>query len=630
MILFPKDFPDKLRSTILTSEVVGKKVKLKARGKDFQGLCPFHNEKTPSFTVNDLKGFYHCFGCSAHGDIISFVMKMQGLEFPDAIKQLADDFGIEIPQVKYEKFDEKKQEKVDRNYLIAEQIGKIFEENLSQSMADGARRYLAKRALSKEVIKKFHLGYTPASYDFLHKKLQSLGFSEDELLKSGVIAKNDQNKLYDKFRNRVIFPIFDKKNRVIAFGGRVLGEDLPKYLNSAETEIFRKNQTLYNINNARKAIFDKKYAIIVEGYMDVISLDANGIENVVAGLGTALSENHLTELFRLTDKIVICLDGDLAGIRAAKRVAEIALPIINAKKTLCFTFLPNAMDPDDFVRNYGAAALEKLLGDDAVSLSQALFEFTLIDLNLTKNSDISPENKAKIEENLLKKADLIKDGLSKKYFTQFFKNILFNLGRGNLAKNGKKSFKNDKNQEKIVQNHENFGNLVKKIYIKPNSNMADNLAKSIIAFIVKYPRLAHYSDENFDLASVAFLSPALTELKDKVIEIIDENVTINEKNLLLALENYGYNNYIVDIKGLIDGVFYGGFAVLENEVDKKMSLLLLKELLLQINEQYKQALAKIDEIDTHQTAIINQKIKEIFAYKHSLEQKILLLERDSS
>ena len=404
-MLFPKDFPDKLRSSILTSEVVGKKVKLKAHGKEFQGLCPFHNEKTPSFTINDQKGFYHCFGCGAHGDIIGFVMKNDGLEFKEAVNQLANDFGIAIPQVK---FDQAREDKVESEYLILEKICQFFEKNLFEQIGLEARNYLKKRNLTATIAKKFRLGFGLNSYEALVNFLQSQSFKDHEIAACGVVGKNDKNKFYDKFRNRVIFPIFDKKGRVIAFGGRTIGDDMPKYLNSAETNLFKKNQTLYNLDKARKAIFDKGFAVVVEGYMDAISLSASGIENVVAGLGTALGAEHLKELFYITDKIIICLDGDSAGIRAAKRVSEIALPLINAKKNIYFAILPNQMDPDDFVKEFGAKELEKFF-NQATPLSASLFEFVLTELEIDKNQKISAENKAKIEAALTTRISVISD-----------------------------------------------------------------------------------------------------------------------------------------------------------------------------------------------------------------------------
>ncbi len=617
---FPKDFPDKLRSQILVSEIVGKRVKLKLRGKEYSGLCPFHNEKSPSFTVNDQKGFYHCFGCQAHGDVIGFVMQSEGLEYAEAVVRLAEDHNIEIPKI-HANFSQ--ENKLDRDYILLEQIASFFEKNLQESQGRQSREYLARRGLGKDIIKKFRLGYAPNSYDALNKFLLAQGFTEKELLRSGIIAFSEQKKLYDKFRNRAIFPIFDKKNHVIAFGGRVLNlQDFPKYLNSAETEIFKKNNTLYNYSYARKAIFEKKYAVVVEGYMDVISLYAAGLENVVAGLGTALGENHFKELFTITDKIIICLDGDQAGLRAAKRAAEIALPLINSKKNISFAFLPNQMDPDDYVKNYGADALEKHF-NKAISLSQALLEFAFIDLNLGQKTQITAEDKAKIEENLLKKSQLIKDNTTKKYFSQFFKDALFSLGR-NFIKNDKNS---SKFEEKSTKKPQNLVNLGKNLHFKPNNN-ADNLAKNIIALIVQFPQLAHHLDENFDIKEVSFLSSELTEIKDRTIELIEDNHQIKQENLLEELEKSASSGYIKDIKNLLVAMFEFGIESSETILGRKMSLLLLKESLLQVEQQYKQSLSKIDEIETFYTTINSEKIKEIFAYKNLLEQKILDLTKE--
>ena len=595
-MLFPKDFPDKLRSSILTSEVVGKKVKLKARGPEFQGLCPFHNEKSPSFTVNDLKGFYHCFGCAAHGDIISFVMQSEGLEYKDAVTKLAEDFGIAIPQVAREDF--AKENRMERDYLILEKACQFFEKNLYADTGFEARNYLKKRNLNAAIAKKFRLGFSLNSYEALTNHLKEEGFSELEISKTGIIGQNDRKKLYDKFRNRVIFPITDKKNRVIAFGGRTIGDEMPKYLNSAETEFFKKNQTLYNIFYARKAIFTKACAIVVEGYMDAIALSANGIENVVAGLGTALGAEHLKELFYITDRVVICLDGDDAGIRAAKRFSEIALPLITAKKNVAFAILPDKMDPDDFIKKFGAREIEKAF-TKATPLSESLFDFALMELGIDKNQKISAENKAKIEGNLNTKIEAIKDASSKKYFALFFKDLLFFLGRS---------------QKKEVSLQ---GNLSKKIYAKHTNNITDVLSKNIIAFIVKYPELASFRDEDFDICELHFTNESLSHLKELIIEGIENG----EINPLAALENSEFRNDIAEIKNIL--------ARLETtDLDSiliKFRTLLLKDLLLQVDQQYHESLG---EVETHQSAITNQKIKEIFDYRKSLEQKILSLEKE--
>jgi len=597
-MLFPKDFPEKLRSSILTSEVVGKKVKLKLRGKEFHGLCPFHNEKTPSFTVNDQKGFYHCFGCAAHGDIITFVMNNEGFSYPDAVRKLADDFSIPIPQVQ---LDQVKEEKLERDYLILEKICEFFEKNLYEEQGTEARNYLKKRNLNAAIAKKFRLGFAPNSYEALTNSLKSQNFTDLEISRTGVIGQNDKKKFYDKFRNRVIFPINDKKGRVIAFGGRTISDDMPKYLNSSETETFKKNQTLYNFDKARKAIFAKGFAVVVEGYMDAISLAVNSIENVVAGLGTALGSEHLKELFYTTDKIVICLDGDSAGIRAAKRVSEIALPLITAKKNIAFAILPNQMDPDDFIKAFGSKELEKIFAN-ATPLSESLFDFALLELGIDRNQKVSAENKAKIELNLTSKIEAILDSASKKYFSFFFKDLLFALGR---------------NQKNAVKSFSNFG---QKIYAKAQTSAADSLAKNIIALIVQNPELASFRDDICDIKELQFSSEHLTHLKEVVIDLIENN----EENLLQALEKSGFDNDIAEIKNVLARL---GTSDLDSNLIK-FRILLLKDLLLQVEQQYKESLSKIDEIETHQSAITNQKIKEIFDYKNSLEQKILALEKE--
>lgn len=584
-MLFPKDFPEKLRSTILVSEVVGKRIKLKQRGKEFLGLCPFHGEKTPSFTVNDQKGFYHCFGCQAHGDVISFVMQSEGLDYKDAVTKLADDFGILIPSFKH---DEAREIMAERDYLILEKAAQFFEKNLYNDIGKEARDYLKKRGLNSTIAKKFRPGFSPNSFGFLTDYFRSEGFSEAEFLRTGIVGKNENGKFYDKFRNRIIFPIADKKNRIIAFGGRALGNDSPKYLNSSETEIFKKNRTLYNFFLARPAIFSKGFAVVVEGYMDAISLAANGIENVVAGLGTALGTEHLKELFYITDKIVICLDGDSAGIRAAKRVSEIALPLINAKKNIAFAFLPNQMDPDDFLKEFGRIELEKILLSP-VPLSESLFEFAFTELAIDKNKKISAENKAKIEANLNNKIAAIPDAATRKYFSLFFKDLLFSFGK------------------KKKESELNFGH---KIYAKPVKDVAEHLGQNIIALMMKFPELAHFRDDQFDVEHLHLSSEKMTQLKDLVIEGVDISALKDDhiseiKNILARLETSGLESSSI-----------------------RFRILLLKDLLLQVEMQYKESLGQIDEIETHKTAITNQKIKEIFDYKNHLQAMIMALEKE--
>ncbi len=598
-MFFPQDFPDKLRSSILVSEVIGKKVALKKKGKEFMGLCPFHNEKTPSFTVNDQKGFYHCFGCQAHGDIISFEMAKEALDFKEAVNKLANDFSIEIPLVK--NFEKGNYNQNNRAYELLEEITKFFEKNLYQNFAKEARKYLQKRGVNSLIAKKFRLGFAPDSYDSLHNFLSEKNYSQKEILESGIIAKNDREKIYDKMRNRIIFPITNKKDQVIAFGGRAIINDLPKYLNSQETEIFKKNQTLYNIANARKAIFEKSCAIIVEGYMDAISLASNGVENVVAGLGTAIGELHLKQLFLITDKIIICLDGDSAGIRAARRLSDIALPLITAKKNIALAILPNNLDPDDFIKTFGTIAFTKFL-DDSNSLSQSLFDFALLDLDLLNKEKIVAEDRAKLEEILQQKTSLILDNSCRKHFTNFFKDSLFNLTRNNFKKNTK-SLSSLENQMK-------FSDL-KALNSLPKQG--ETIALQIISLLISYPTLSNYQDDIFHLREVNFFDEKFTTIKEFLIDLIDND----SKNLLEMLENSDFNSYTKTFKAMIAGLNQKNFDSCEN----KLRILLLKDLLLKLELQYQESLHKTDDLHSN-------KIKEIFDYKNSIQLLIIQLEKD--
>ena len=594
---FPQDFPDKLRSSILVSEVVGKKVVLKKKGREFMGLCPFHNEKTPSFTVNDQKGFYHCFGCQAHGDIITFEMNQEGLDFKEAIYKLARDFSIEVPQVKNFKIDQVNNDHLA--YEILEEITKFFEKNLYLPIAQEARKYLQKRGINSVIAKKFRLGFALDSYESLTKHLQSKNYLEKDILQCGIIAKNDRQKIYDKLRNRITFPITNKKNQVIAYGARTLGNDLPKYLNSQETEIFKKNHTLYNIANARKAIFDKSFGVIVEGYMDAISLSANGIENVVAGLGTAIGENHLKQLFQITDKIIICLDGDSAGIRAARRLSDIALPLINVKKNIALAILPNELDPDDFIKTYGAQAFIKFL-DEAKSLSQSLFDFAISDLSLSDVNQIVAEDRVKLEEILHQKTSLIIDNQCKKHFTNFFKDCVFNLTRNNFKKNIKTN--------SIVLNKTKFNNLGT---INSLPKQAENIALQIISLLITYPTLCSYSDDVFIFRDVNLFDEKFTTLKEFLIDLIDHQ----EKNLLEMLENSEFNSYNKALKPMISGLSQKNFDSCKN----LFRILLLKDLLLQLEIQCQESLNKNDDL-------YSEKITEILNYKNSIKLLINKLE----
>jgi DNA primase len=599
---FSKSFPDELRSQITTSDVVGKKVALKKKGKEYSGLCPFHNEKSPSFSVNDQKGFYHCFGCGAHGDIIGFTMNVEGLGFKDAIVKLANDYSIKIPIIINEEQDQKHQEKVDQDYLLLETVCQFFENNLFSANDSGALKYLYKRGLNNSHIKKFRLGFSPDSYESLLSHLKSKGFSDTELLASGVIAKNNNGKLYDKFRNRIIFPITNNKGKIIAFGGRILGDGQPKYLNSSETELFKKGKNLYNFSNAKKAIYDQKFVVIVEGYMDAIALSINGIENVVAPLGTAITIDQLQILFKTTSDVVVCLDGDSAGLNAMRRTIDLALPIINSKNLIRFALLPNGVDPDDFVKKNGQIAMQKLL-QNADNLSKVLFDFESKDLNLNyqDGTAVAPEAKARLEEKLLQKTNLISDPNSKKYFLQYYKNLLFDLGR-----NKNSQVKNISQKTRISSNFD--------------FDKQDNYSIAIIAIIANFPELKDYQDEFCILRNLEFKNQELSDIKEHLINFLDQNSEVNFTEIKLDLEK------IIVSDSLKNKIFSTKFF--DKNLDKmkhQLKILLLQYFFEDVSQQYAQTMALSDGIETNEIAIKDGKAKELFDYKTFLEKKILQL-----
>jgi DNA primase len=599
---FSKSFPDELRSQINTSDVVGKKVALKKKGKEYSGLCPFHNEKSPSFSVNDQKGFYHCFGCGAHGDIIGFTMQIEGLGFKDAIVKLANDYSIKIPIIVNEEQDQKQQEKVDQDYLLLETVCQFFENNLFSANGSLALKYLYQRGLNNSHIKKFRLGFSPDSYELLLTHLKSKGFSDAQLLASGVIAKNNSGKLYDKFRNRIIFPITNNKGKIIAFGGRILGDGQPKYLNSSETELFKKGKNLYNLSNAKKAIYDQKFVVIVEGYMDAISLSINGLENVVAPLGTAVTTDQLQILFKTTSDIVVCLDGDLAGVNAMRRTIDLALPIINSQNLIRFALLPNGVDPDDFVQRNGQLAMQKLL-QNADNLSKVLFDFEAQDLHLDYNdgASVAPEKKARLEEKLFQKINLISDPNSKKYFLQYYKNLLFDLGRNKTSQ-----FKNIFPKTRIISNFD--------------LDKQDSYSIAIIAIIANFPELKDYQDEFCILKNLEFKNQELSDIKEHLINFLDQNLAVNFSEIKLDLEK------IIVSDALKNKIFSTKFFDQNLEkIKHQLKILLLQYFFEDVSQQYIETMALSDKIETNEIAIKDGKAKELFDYKTFLEKKILQL-----
>ena len=376
----PREFIDELLARLDVVEVINRRVPLKKSGKDFKACCPFHNEKTPSFTVSRPKQFYHCFGCGVSGTAITFLMEFEHLSFPEAVEELAGEAGLEVP-------DTGPARSGDNPTLplleILGEASRYYKDQLrSHTDASTTIAYLKQRGLTGEIAAQFDLGYAPTGWD----NLSSTAGNEEKLdlmVKAGLISKRESGGHYDRFRARVIFPIHDSKGRVIAFGGRLLDEGEPKYLNSPETPVFHKGSELYNLHRARSAIAQQQMSIVVEGYMDVLALAQHGIDHCVATLGTATTATHLQRLFRLAPSIVFCFDGDRAGRDAARRALEIALPLLESGRQVSFLFLPDGEDPDSVVREQGADRFRMLI-ESATPLPDLLFDTLLNQTDLTR------------------------------------------------------------------------------------------------------------------------------------------------------------------------------------------------------------------------------------------------------
>jgi DNA primase len=382
----PQAFLDDLLDRVDIVEVIDRRVKLKKSGKNYTARCPFHDEKTPSFSVNQEKQFYYCFGCGAGGNALGFVMDYESLDFPQAVETLASSAGLEVPREPGRGGRDAGQPEQSNKplYALMEQVADYYQQQLRHHPKVGrAVQYLKQRGLTGVVAKQFDLGFAPPGWDNL---LKELGGSEEQrglLVKTGMLVENEKGRIYDRFRDRVVFPIRDQRGRVIAFGGRVLGDDKPKYLNSPETEIFHKGRELYGMYQARQANRKLERILVVEGYMDVIALAQHGISYATATLGTATSKTHLERVYRLCPEVVFCFDGDEAGRKAALRAMEAALPCMEDGRQARFLFLPEGQDPDDAVRGGGAEHFQQLL-NEAMPLENFLFESVARGLDMTK------------------------------------------------------------------------------------------------------------------------------------------------------------------------------------------------------------------------------------------------------
>ena len=424
---FPPGFLDELRARLSLSEVVGRKVSLKRKSAaEYAGLCPFHNEKTPSFTVNDKKGFFYCFGCHEKGDVVGFVMKTEGLSFREAVEKLAREVNLPVPRAT--PVERERAERVSTLQQVVEEAARWFQKQLRLPVGRQGLDYLRGRGLEDAVIDDFRLGFAPDTRDGLLSHLKREHVPVDKIVEVGLAIQPDDNREpYDRFRGRVMFPINDRRGRVIAFGGRVMGAGEPKYLNSPETPLFHKGANLYCLDRARQAATKDQPVIVAEGYMDVIALHGAGFTGAVAPLGTALTEGQLAELWKLADEPYLCFDGDNAGRRTANRAAERALPLLRAGKSLRFLSLPAGEDPDSLIRTRGADAMRRSL-DLARPLSDLVWSME----TEGKPTD-TPERRASLQRAVEQRVAEIADPVVRDFYKTEMRNRLGHLRRPDRA-----------------------------------------------------------------------------------------------------------------------------------------------------------------------------------------------------
>ncbi|MDR1498764.1 MAG: DNA primase [Rickettsiales bacterium] len=542
--MYDSKFIELLKQKIVLSDVVRKRVNLVERGRYKTACCPFHKEKSPSFHVNDEKGFYHCFGCGAHGDAVTFLMQQDGLSFREAVEQLAEEYGVELPKFDKKSVERQKEisDKMSLLYEINEQTCTFFQKCIFSSGGKVGLNYILKRGLNTENVKKFRIGYAPVGYGNLMEYLKKLNFTEGQMEEAGVVAKNEKG-YYDKFRNRVMFPVFDKKGRVIAFSGRVLNkDDMPKYMNSPETPIYHKSDILFNYFFARKSMYDSKQAILVEGNLDAISLSINGVENVVAPMGTAITQKQIEELWAITEEIICCLDGDLAGQKASKRLAQLILPMLVATKNMKFVFLPNGQDPDDFIKTRGKSGFLDYLKDkkNCLSLSEFLWNSELSELGMYNLKNyVTPEEKSKLEIKLKELTKQIANPVVSRNFEDFYRKQLFLITKFDGSKK--------------VASYRDVTNInYKKIPAVVNSTEHWNeriirTEESMFNLLISQPRLIDmiFQTYNVDILGMDFHSKKANELVAILMKIYELNLLDNKDFLYSILEKNNFSDYFI-------------------------------------------------------------------------------------
>ncbi len=543
----PPSFLEDIRGRVTISSVVGRKVAWDRRksnpGKgDYWACCPFHGEKSPSFHVDDRKGRYHCFGCKASGDVFTFLVEKEGLSFPEAVERLAAEAGLPMPAMS--EADQKREEQRASLYDVMEMAAKFFEAELQAARGSRARGYLADRQLSPAVQKEFRLGFAPDDRSALRSHLADKGISVEQMAEAGLVITGDDIPVaYDRFRDRVMFPIRDPRGRVIAFGGRALSKDVPaKYLNSPETPLFHKGHVLYNLDKARGPAHEKGSIIAVEGYVDVIAMHRAGLPQAVAPLGTALTEDQLRILWKQAAEPILCFDGDAAGLKAAYRALDLALPLLEPGHSLRFALLPEGQDPDDLLKAQGPDAVRA-----AVEAAQPLSEM-LWQRALSQNDRSTPERRAQFERDLRNLISVIADeGVKRHYLAEFADRIrgLFQPSGGGRGQGGrrqtfaaggaKRPFKPNMRPWDIQQPPTA---QLKRLANQPNFHSgAERRERLIVLTLINHPELMHEFLDEF--ASLEMTVPELDTLRTQIIDSAALGSGLDGTDLRAHLMNMG-------------------------------------------------------------------------------------------
>jgi len=531
-MFFDDSFTERLRDAVPVSELVGRRVRLIRRGREFSGLCPFHNEKTPSFTVNDDKQFFHCFGCGAHGDVIGWVMRSEGLSYPEAVERLAEIAGIPLPQ-RSERSRAAARERASLHEVL-EHACVWFEQRLLSEEGAAARTYLEARGVAPETIKRFRLGFAPDRRGALRRAMNDAGVDDQQLVAAGLAKQGDQGReLRDYFFGRVIFPITDRQGRIIAFGGRSMDPQArAKYLNSPETTLFDKGRTLYNLHHARRAAHDGADVLVVEGYMDVIALAQAGFSAAVAPLGTALTEEQIQELWRLAPEPVLCLDGDAAGQRAANRAAQRALPLLKPGCSLRFALLPPDKDPDTLVQEGGAASMRHLL-DSARQLETVVWEHLLSLHRLD-----SPERQAALRQAIVARVHEIHDKTVQAAYRSALLDRYYDVLRQQRSKRGRAA-----GRSSDARSRSHFRQLP-----RPAVGGLRRLpAQILLAFSVAYPHLAVAHLEGLALQELS--DQDLEALRRSLVDRLAEEPDLDSESLECHLRQQGFSEILDRLLG---------------------------------------------------------------------------------